>query len=87
MLKSYTERFASLELSTILKAIDDYRQKKDTPVLRCYRLGLECRALLKEETEPFIQYGLYMLKMCIRDTSSADREIRRLFCTAGIFCG
>ena len=62
MLKSYTERFDSLELSTILKAIDDYRQKKDTPVLRCYRFGLECRAVLKAETEPFIQYGLHMLK-------------------------
>ena len=44
MLKSYTERFDSLELSTILKAIDDYRQKKDTPVLRCYRfwIGMPC---------------------------------------------
>ena len=40
MLKSYTERFDSLELSTILKAIDDYRQKKDTPVLRCYRYSI-----------------------------------------------
>lgn len=38
MLKSYTERFDSLELSTILKAIDDYRQKK--VLLSCVVIGL-----------------------------------------------
>lgn len=62
MLKSYTERFDQLDISTILKAVDDYRQKKDSAILSCYRFGLECRNVLKEQTEPFIQYGLHMLK-------------------------
>ncbi len=62
MLKSYAERFAQLDLSVILQAINDYRQKKDSSIIICYRLGLECRGILKEQTEPFIQYGLYMLK-------------------------
>ncbi len=61
MLKSYAERFGQLEPSVLHSAVDSYRQGKASAVLDCYRFGLACFSVLKEQTEPFIAYGLHML--------------------------
>lgn len=61
MLKSYVDRFRQVGISTVLDATDQYLQDDDSDTIRLYRLGLVCRQILKQNTEPFIQYGLHML--------------------------
>lgn len=62
MLKSFTERFDEVGMPAILDAVDAYLQQKDAAIIRSYGFGLQCRQILKQQTEPFIQYGLHMLK-------------------------
>lgn len=61
MLKSYVERFDEIGMPSILNAFDAYLKQHDSTILSSYRFGMVCRQILKEHTEPFIQFGLHML--------------------------
>ncbi len=60
-LASCVECFNKVGMTVILEETEYYLQQHTSSILKIYCLGQKCREILKQNTEPFIKYGLHML--------------------------